>query len=68
VKPFRHPIAPLLAAATATEAQITFVDAVHGTSGNIFKTGSTLADISWVSTATFPEITTQITAARFQIQ
>ena len=32
-------------------AAITFVDAVHGTSGNTFKTGSTLSDTSWVSTA-----------------
>jgi hypothetical protein len=73
-------------------AAITFVDAVHGTSGNTFKSGSTLSDTSWVSTAnnstanntqwvtrstwgnggtvyqsvisstaSFPEITTQIT-------
>jgi hypothetical protein len=73
-------------------AQITFVDAVHGSSGNTFRTGSTLSDTSWLSTAnnstvnntqwvtrstwgnggtiyqsnisstaSFPEITTQIT-------
>ena len=48
VKPISLPIALLLAAATATEAQITFVDAIHGT--NTFKTGSTLSHVSWVDT------------------
>lgn len=40
-----------IALASQASAAITFVDAVHGTSGNTFKTGSTLGDTSWVSTA-----------------
>jgi hypothetical protein len=37
-----------LASASHAFAAITYVDAVHGASGNTFKTGSNLADTSWV--------------------
>jgi BNR repeat-containing family member/Bacterial TSP3 repeat len=50
VKPF-HTLALLLATAATTKAQITFVDAIHGASGNTFETGSTLGNTAWLSTA-----------------
>ncbi len=40
-----------IASASQASADITFVDAVHGVSGNTFKTGSTLTDTSWLSAA-----------------
>lgn len=43
--------AALFAAATNLNAQITFVDAIHGASGNTLKTGSSLSDETWVNNA-----------------